>query len=137
MNKNKSGIDRFSKTVITISLRLIIYALVLLVIIRAASFAYNFGHDIFYASSVEEAPGRDIEVSIPEGISVKETAKLLKSRGLITNELSFEIQSGFFDLEITPGDYILNTSQTSRQILELLDKGAAAEESKPQKQGRE
>lgn len=137
MNKNKSGIDRFSKTVITISLRLIIYALVLLVIIRAASFAYNFGHDIFYASSVEEAPGRDIEVSIPEGISVKGTAKLLKSRGLITNELSFEIQSGFFDLEITPGDYILNTSQTSRQILELLDKGAAAEESKPQKQGRE
>lgn len=136
MSKNRNGIDKITKTVIYMSIRLIIYALLILLIIKVAAMSYSFGHDIFYASSVEEAPGRDISLTVTEDMGAKEAAVLLKSKGLINNELSFEIQSRFFDLDIIPGDYTLNTSQTSRQILEILDKGPLAEEGKTEKQSR-
>ena len=104
MSRNSKGIDNVTKNVIKVSMRLIIYALMILVMIKGATMAYSFGHGIFYAASVEPPPGRDIE-------------------GLIVSKFSFEVQAKFFEYKIKPGNYILNTSQTSRQILDILNVG--------------
>ena len=123
MSRNSKGIDNVTKNVIKVSMRLIIYALMILVMIKGATMAYSFGHGIFYAASVEPPPGRDIEVSIPENISTASAADMLKQKGLIVSKFSFEVQAKFFEYKIKPGNYILNTSQTSRQILDILNVG--------------
>ena len=123
MSHTTKNINKVTGTVISASGRLIIYAIMLIIAIKGASMAYTFGHDIFYASSVDTTPGTDIEITIDEGTGTSQAAKLLKKEGLINNELSFEVQSKFFELSITPGTYTLNTSETSRQILEDLDEG--------------
>lgn len=128
MSKTTREVNRITGTVIAISGRVIIYALVILLLYQGVMKGYEFGHDIFYATSAENAPGRDKTVTIAEGTSVAAAAKFLKSQGLITNEYSFIIQSMFFDYEIHAGEYILNTSMTSKEILQMIDENAGKEE---------
>lgn len=123
MSKNNKGIDGVTKTIIRVSVRLIIYALMILVMIKGATMAYSFGHGIFYAAAIEPEPGRDVEVIIPGEMSVSAAAEILKEKGLISNKLAFEIQARFFEYKIKPGTYLLNTSQTSRQMLDVLNTG--------------
>ena len=58
-------INRVTGTVIGISGKLILYALVILLLAEGVTRGYAFGHSLFYESSVEQAPGRDIVVTIP------------------------------------------------------------------------
>jgi len=48
--------------------RIVVYILVL-VLIAGIPFAYKFGHSVFYASSVDSPPGRNIQVNVVEGMS--------------------------------------------------------------------
>ena len=91
---------------------------------------YEFGHEIFYATSVEAAPGRDRSITVEEGTSITDAAKLLKSYGLIANEYSFVIQAIFFDYEVNPGTYTVNTSMTSKEILQMMNENTGEEEEK-------
>lgn len=58
------------------------------------------------------------------GASVSAVGKTLEKEGLINNQYSFIIQAMVYDYEIQPGDYILNTSMTSREILDILSEDA-------------
>lgn len=124
------NINKVSSAVISISIKVIIAAVVVLLLVRGAVVSYDFGHDIFYASSVDEEPGKDISVSIPEGCTASEAADILYSKGLIDNKLSFRVQAVFFEYDITAGEYTLNTSKTSKELLEELDAGPTEEEEK-------
>ena len=50
-------------------------------------------------------------------------ADTLYDKGVIENKFSFEIQARFFDIRMHTGEYTFNTSQTSREILEMIDEG--------------
>ena len=52
----------------------------------------------------------------------KEIAKLLESRGLITDSRTFQIQLKLtgYDDKLKPGTYELNTSMTPRRIMKIL-----------------
>lgn len=78
----------------------------------------------FYASAMAAAPGRDMEIQVEAGASVSAVGKTLEKEGLINNQYSFIIQAMVYDYEIQPGDYILNTSMTSREILDILSEDA-------------
>lgn len=121
MSRVTKEINKITGTVIGISGRLILYALVVLLLVEGMSRGYAFGHDIFYATSMEEAPGTDMSVTIPEKQSDSETASMLKDMGLIKSNLAMLIQMKFYDYEIYPGTYTLNTSMTSKEILQLLN----------------
>ena len=64
-------------------------------------------------------------VTVEEGTSFKKLADELYSEGVIENKFSFEIQAKFFDIRMHAGEYTFNTSQTSRQILEMIDDGVS------------
>jgi aminodeoxychorismate lyase len=102
--------------------RIVVYILVL-VLIAGIPFAYKFGHSVFYASSVDSPPGRNIQVNVVEGMSFDKLADTLYDKGVIENKFSFEIQARFFDIRMHTGEYTFNTSQTSREILEMIDEG--------------
>ena len=123
------------KTVFKVMTRLICRLCIIGGICAAAFFAgreaYRFGYRIFASEPLEEAPGTDVLVNISEDMSDAELTALLKSKGLIEDELIFKIQLKLYtasDYGILPGTYTLNTSQTITEMINSMCGDIAAEE---------
>lgn len=121
MSRMTKEINKITGTIIGISGKLIVYAVVILLLFEGITRGYAFGHDIFYATAMEEAPGTPKTVTIPKGYTSSEAAEVLRDAGLIDNMLAFQIQKLFYDYDIHPGTYELNTSMTSKEILQELN----------------
>lgn len=121
MSHITSDINRVTGAVIGISGKLILYALVILLLAEGITRGYAFGHSLFYESSVDPAPGRDVVVTVPESQKDSDTIHELKKDGLIDNELAMRVQMKFYDYEIHPGTYTLNTSMSSKKMLQILN----------------
>lgn len=114
-------INRVTGTVIGISGKLILYALVILLLAEGITRGYAFGHSLFYESSVDPAPGRDVVITVSGNQKDSDTIHELKKDGLIDNELAMRVQMKFYDYEIHPGTYTLNTSMSSKKMLQILN----------------
>ncbi|MGC6175879.1 endolytic transglycosylase MltG [Lacrimispora sp. 38-1] len=121
MSRTTNEINKITGAIIAISSRLIIFALVILLLYEGVTRGYEFGHEIFYASAMEQSPGQDKSITVEKGASAAKVAKLLKGSGLIANEYSFIIQAEFFDYKVNPGIYTFNTSMTSKEILQMMN----------------
>ena len=122
-----------TKKRVTSFLGRIVTYIMLLIMLVGIPFSFQFGHSIFYASSVDSPPGRNVEMTIEDGMSFGKLADKLYENGVIGNKLSFEIQAKFFDIRMHSGEYTFNTSQTSRQILEMIDDGKSGNKSSDNK----
>ncbi len=71
-----------------------------------------------------EAPGTEVFVTIPEGADVRDAAQLLKQKGLVDNIWAVRLQAVFLGLDVKPGSYVLNSSETVEELLEQLNAGA-------------
>ena len=69
-----------------------------------------------------------MEITLEPGASVSSVGKRLEKQGLINNQYSFIIQAMVYEYEIQPGTYTLNTSMTSREILDMLSTVSTSEE---------
>ncbi len=127
MAHGSEKLNSLSSGILWIAFRIVIYTLLLFVLFRGVTAAYSFGHELFYEQSMEEAPGRDIRVTIPEDMSTEQAAELLARKGLISSPPAFRVQARFFGLKVKPGTYMLNTSETVKEILEDLNAGAEPE----------
>lgn len=123
MNKENTSKKKAHSTFISVFVKTLFYALIVAALIRGVTVFYQFGHNIFYASSVDAPPGRDVKVNVTEDMNFESLSKILYDDGVIKNEYAFRIQAKFFDFRINPGEYTFNTSQTSREILEMIDDG--------------
>ncbi len=121
MSRTTREINRITTTIISMSARLLVYALVFFLLYEGVTRGYSLGHEIFAPTAVAESPGSDREIVIEEGESLTKVAAKLEKDGLIQNRLIFVIQSKFYDYDIYPGTYTLNTSMTSRDMLKLID----------------
>ena len=130
MSQITKEINAITGTIIGISGKLILYALVILLLVEGISRGYAFGHEVFYATAMEPSPGTRYALTIPEGQTTAETAKLLKDVGLIKNEYAVQIQMWFYDYETYPGTYELSTSMTTKEILQILNVKPETEETK-------
>ena len=116
MSRRTREINRITTAIITISIKLMVLALLVLLLYEAVVRGFAFGHEIFYAEAAEAAPGRK------DKETVEKVAGELKKKGLIKNEFAFQFQSRFYDYgNIYPGTYELNTSMTSKEILQELN----------------
>lgn len=92
--------------------------------------AYDFGYRIFTEEAVSPAPGRDVSVSITEGKSVMDIAKLLEEKGLVRDyRLAFaQIYASEYRADMEPGVYTLNTSMTVEEMCAAMVPVAEEEE---------
>ena len=121
MSRRTREINRITTAIITISIRLMVLALLILLlyeaVVRDLPLAMRF-----LCRSGRGGSGREITVEIKEGETAKEAAGELKKKGLITNDFAFWFQSIFYDYQdIYPGIYTLNTSMTSKEILKRAE----------------
>lgn len=121
MSRTTREINRITTTIISMSIRLLFYALVFFLLYEGITRGYSIGHEIFSPTAVAEAPGKDMEITVKKGESVSAVAGELEKSGLIKNKLIFVIQAKFYDYEVYPGTYTLNTSMTSKDMLKLID----------------
>ena len=86
-------------------LRLAIVLLVIAAIWRVGQTAYDFAYHVVSDAAVDPEPGRDVKVSVTSDMGNKEIAKLLESRGLITDSRTFQIQLKLtgYDDKLKPG----------------------------------
>ena len=118
-----SKISKLSKAALKVSVRLVIYTLLVVAVWFGVKEAYRFGHDIFYDQAVDAEPGRDVVVTITEGMEAKDVAKVLYNKGLINNKLAYSLQAKFFNYSVKAGTYTLNSSHTIRQLLQAINSG--------------
>lgn len=121
MSQTTKDINRITGTIIGVSSRLIIYALIVLLMYEGITRGYAFGHEVFDPTPVSAPPGVEKVVVVDEDTSVSDAAKILKKNGLINDERIFLIQAKFYEYEIYPGTYTFNTSMTSKEMLSMLD----------------
>ena len=118
-----SKVSKLSKAALKVSVRLVIYTVLVVAIWFGVKEAYRFGHDIFYDQAVDAKPGKEVVVTITEGMEAKDVAKVLYNKGLINNKLAYSLQAKFFNYSVKVGTYTLSTSQTIRQILQAINSG--------------
>ena len=78
MSQMTKEINAITGTIIGVSGKLIVYALVILLLVEGMTRGYAFGHEVFYATAVDPEPGFRYSVTIPEGQDLAETARMLK-----------------------------------------------------------
>ncbi|MCI5650556.1 MAG: solute-binding protein [Fusicatenibacter sp.] len=105
-------------------IRLLIYVCIAFLIILAGKNSYSFGYSVFYQKPVASAAkGQDVTVETRAGMDGREVWELLTDKGLIDESIwVFETQyilSGYHG-KLQAGTYILNTSQTVDEMLEIL-----------------
>lgn len=111
-------------------LKVAIIAVIVMFIYRGALLAYDYGYRIFEEAPMSEGEGREVVITIPEGMSAKEMGELLFKRGLIRDEKLFRIQyflSEYKD-ELLPGTYALRTNMTVEEMLQAMTVSSDEEE---------
>jgi len=104
-------------------IRIIIYSALILLFYFGINKAYNFGYTLFTTKAVAAGSGVDITVTIQKDMTHEEIADLLKSKGLIQDTTGFRVQAWMYTdskYPIQPGTYELNTSQTIREMIEVM-----------------
>ena len=120
MSDTTKDINRVTGAIIRVSLRLIIYALVVLLLYEGVTPAYSFGYAVFAGTAVSEEAGITASVGVEEGQDGGEVGQMLEEMGLIQRRYIFMIQALFYEYDIYPGTYQLNTSMTSKEMLEEM-----------------
>lgn len=111
-------------------LKVAIIAVIVMFIYRGALLAYDYGYRIFEEAPMSEGEGREVVITIPEGMSAKEMGELLFKRGLIRDEKLFRIQYFLSEYkeELLPGTYALRTNMTVEEMLQAMTISSDEEE---------
>lgn len=128
MSEITREINKITGTIIGISGKLIIYALVVLLLVEGVSKGYEFGHEVFSPTPMSGAPGRDVTVTIKAGASATEVADDFYRLGLINNKYTLIVQNYFYQYRLNSGTYVFDTSMTSKQMMNIINEQKEEEE---------
>ena len=128
MSRVTKEINKMSLAVISFCGRLVLYTLVAVLLLMGAKKGYEFGYSIFYAPGMDEAPGVEKVVTLDGSESVSEVGKLLEDIGLIRDHSAFFIQAKVYGYEVQEGAWTLNTSLSSKEMIDLLKEAPEGDE---------
>ena len=124
MSDTTKDINRVTGAIIRVSLRLIIYALVVLLLYEGVTAGYSFGYAVFAGTAVSEEPGITASVAVEEGQDAGEVGQMLEEMGLIQSRYIFMIQAMIEDIRIR--DYILSLEPDLDPVLSQIEETALA-----------
>ena len=119
MNTKKAAV-----TVLSIALKIVVLAVVVMGIYRLAGVAFDYGHSVFQEKAVDQAPGRNITVTIEEGASNRDIAELMEENGLVEDWKLFyiQIQVSKYAKRLEPGTYTLSTAMKPREMMAVISR---------------
>ncbi|WP_187374351.1 endolytic transglycosylase MltG [Murimonas intestini] len=103
-------------------LKIVILVLIVLALIAIGKKAYDFGYKVFAQETVSDPPGKDVVVTIPDGMDAGDVGKLLEEKRLILDADVFRVQEFLskYHNKIKPGTYTLNNSWSADMMLEVI-----------------
>lgn len=113
-------INKVTGVVIRTSFRVIVTFLIVMIFYWGITSAYQFGLDVFSKKTMTSEPGIKVTVVIREGDSALSVGKELEKKGLIHSAYAFAFQKYFYDMELVPGSYTLDTAMTVKEALQAL-----------------
>ncbi len=122
MRKERRGINGKTEKRAEFALRILLDILIVALLLVIGRVAYTGAYSVFRNRSMEDPPGREVSVVIPDPPDAYTCAAILKDAGLIENALIFVITeriSGYHGRE-KAGTYDLSTAMTPEQILAVL-----------------
>lgn len=86
--------------------------------------AYSFGYQVVAQEALSRPPGKDVAVTLDNGMTGEELAELLEEKGLVRDAKVFYVQMLFSKEkhQLKKGSYLLNTSQTPEEMLKVLSR---------------
>ncbi len=131
---DRDSVRSISDFIIGLAWRILLLAAVVFLLLQGITRAYSFGHGLLYEHAMEAEPGTDVSFVISTGETRKEIAEALEEDGLIDNQPAFLLQSRLYKADFEPGEYSLNTSMTTEEIIKYLtEEGAKNSELKDKK----
>lgn len=114
---------------VSISFSILVMLLVIVGLIELGTFCYDFGYRVFTESPVDEAPGKEVVVSVTSDMSELEIGEMLEEQGLIRDDKLFfaQLKLSAYSGKLLPGIYTLNTSMTGKEMIAVM--ATAPEES--------
>ncbi len=106
--------------IVRMLLNIFFYILVIILIINVSKYAYTFTYQLYGPDTVDEAPGREIVFQIKKGESKMDIATKLELNHAIKNKYSFYLKTKLQEYVIIPGTYIINSSMTYDDILDVI-----------------
>lgn len=110
------------RAVLNAVIKVFMAIVVVMILYKGATTAYNYGFSIFAEPALAHGEGRTVEVAITEGMTPEQMGEMLVSKGLIRDAKLFKIQfmvSEFKDY-VVPGVYELSTAMTAEEMLEVM-----------------
>lgn len=109
-------------TVIETIVKVLVIAAAIILTFQGATKAYEFGYRVFADEPVSAAGGRTITVGIAEDADIKDIAKMLEEKGLISDYRLFIVQELLSAKhgKLQSGIYDLSTDMTAAEMLEIL-----------------
>lgn len=122
---------RAALTVLSIALKIVVIAVVILGVVQLGGIAFDYGHSVFQEEAVDEEPGRSITVTIEDGSAIGDIAKLLEDKGLVNDWKLFyiQVQVSKYAKKMEAGTYTLSTAMKPREMMAVMSGEDLDEES--------
>lgn len=110
-------------------IKLALVIVVVVAIYRGANLAFDYGYRIFQEEPMSKN-GREVTVTIPEGMSAEEMGELFYQKGLIRDVTLFRLQYLFSEYkeDLNCGTFTLSTAMTVEKMLETMTGDPITEE---------
>ncbi len=97
--------------------------IVLVMVFVACYLGFYFGRELFSTSGVSSTRAEYTEymIHIEKGERTFTVGRELKEAGIIRNAFAFLVQTKLFKCTIEPGDYLVNSRQSSQEIAKQLN----------------
>ena len=113
---------------LSVLLNIVVYAVIIFLIYKTVSFAFNFSYEIFGNTAMSQHDDTPVAIDIKDGYTSKDIAALLGDKGVIKYETAFTIRMALEGAEdsVVPGTYEVNETMTMEDIIMLIT-GSASE----------
>ena len=122
-----------AKTVISISVKIMIFALIVILVYYAGGAAYRFGVSIFKESAKDSyGNGRTVTVTIQDNPSIMDISEKLEKAGVIEDKYLFYVQAMLsnYSKKFAGGTYTVSSDMKPTEIMQAIVPEETGEDTK-------
>jgi cell division protein YceG involved in septum cleavage len=113
---------RSMKKILRFLVGLLINVVILLFLVKAFTYSFNFAYQVFATTSVDVANSRSVTVEIIPDETLLDVASTLEDKGLVENKYAFilKMRIGGYANQIQSGTYQMAPSNTNSEIIDMI-----------------
>lgn len=114
--------DKGLKNALRITLNVLVNSVIILLLMQAFTFSFNFGYKVFADSCANANDTNKVSIQIPKESSSKEIVDILDEAGVIDdkNVMLIKMKISKYHGKLMPGTYMVSPSMTYEEILKTL-----------------